>query len=96
MCVCVCVCVQSHSQKGHYIDENVYVACINIQNQGAWGDAPQENLDASEAILGQKQSHSSYMAHKVLHPIIGCNMVYAFAKLADIEFPREKAEQQVG
>ena len=49
---------------------------------------------ASEAILGQKQSRSSYMAHGVLHPIFG------FAKSADIKFPREKllwlAEQQVG
>ena len=26
----------------------------------------------SEAILGQKQSRSSYMAHRVLHPSFDC------------------------
>ena len=54
---------------------------------------------ASEAILGHRQSHSSYTARGVLHPIFGCPRSYAFAKPADFEFPREKvlrlAEQQV-
>ena len=51
---------------------------------------PQEILEircseiASVAILGQKQSHSSYMAHGVLHPIFGCPCT--FTKLADFEF----------
>ena len=45
---------------------------------------------ASEAILGQSQSRSSYMARRVLYP---CNFwlsMYAFAKPAEIEFLREK------
>ena len=52
---------------------------------------------ASEAILGQKQSRSSYMARGELHPM----SMYAFAKPADFGFPLEKvlslrlAEQQV-
>ena len=56
---------------------------------------------ASEAILGHRQSHSSYTARRVtvLHPIFGCPRMHAFAKPADLEFPREKAlrlaEQQV-
>ena len=44
---------------------------------------------ASEAILGQKQSRSSYMARGVLHPIFGCPCM-RFVKPADVEFPREK------
>ena len=51
--------------------------------------SPRKFLESgySEAILGQKQSLSSYMACKVLHP---CNFalhvhIYAFAKPADIE-----------
>ena len=39
-----------------------------------------------EAILGQKQSRSSYMACSVMHPI----SMYAFAKPADFEFPLQK------
>ena len=40
--------------------------------------SPKEFLDircseiASEAIFGQKQSRSSYMAHRAFHPIFGC------------------------
>ena len=45
---------------------------------------------ASEAILGQKQSFSSYMACRVLYPIFGCPCMYAFAKPTDFEFSREK------
>ena len=65
---------------------------------GSGGMLPQENVEircseiASEAILGQKQSRSSYMARGELHPIFGCPH--------DFEFPREKllrlAEQQLG
>ena len=34
---------------------------------------------ASEAILGQKQNHSSYMARRVLHPIFGCSCMHFVA-----------------
>ena len=46
---------------------------------GSGGMLPQESLEiicseiASEAILGQKQSHISYLAHGVLHPNFGCH-----------------------
>ena len=43
---------------------------------------------ASEAILRQKRSHSSYMARRGLHPII-------YYKPADIEFHERLSEQQV-
>ena len=43
---------------------------------------------ASEAILGQKQSRSSYMARGVLHPIIGCPSMYLLSQLTSI-FTRE-------
>ena len=49
---------------------------------------------ASEAILGQKQSGSSYMARRVLHPIFGCPCI--FAKPVDFEFPQEKVSNKVG
>ena len=48
---------------------------------------PQEILEircseiASEAILGQKQSCSSYMACGVLHPIFGCSCMHLLSKL---------------
>ena len=54
--------------------------------------SPREFLDircyeiASEAILGQKQSCSSYMAHGVLHRL----SMYAFAKAADFEFQERR------
>ena len=58
---------------------------------------------ASDAILGQKQHRSSsvrYMARGVLYPINFWLSMYAFAKPADIKFPREKVlwltAQQVG
>ena len=36
---------------------------------------------ASEAILGQKQSCSSYMARGVLHPIFGCPHMHLLSQL---------------
>ena len=48
---------------------------------------PQEILEircseiASEAILGQKQSCSSYMVRRVLHPIFGCPCMHLLSKL---------------
>ena len=36
---------------------------------------------ASEAILGQKQSRSSYTARGVLHPIFGCPCVHLLSQL---------------
>ena len=66
---------------------------------------PQEEIKCSEigseAILGQKQSRTSsisHMARRVLLSNFWLSM-YAFAKPADIEFPRGKVlrltEQQV-
>ena len=53
----------------------------------------------SEAILGQKQSRSSYMTRRNIAPDFWLSM-YALVKPADFDFPREKvlvlAEQQVG
>ena len=47
----------------------------------------------------EAEPYSSYMAYRVLHPFFWLS-IYAFAKPADIEFPREMilqlAEQQVG
>ena len=45
---------------------------------------------ASEAILEQKQNHSSYMARGALNPIFGCPCTYALAIPADFQFPQEK------
>ena len=36
---------------------------------------------ASEAILGQKQSRSSYMVCRVLHPIFGCPCMHLLSQL---------------
>ena len=36
---------------------------------------------ASEAILGQKQSRSSYMARGILHPIFGCPRLHLLCQL---------------
>ena len=70
-------CTQARSQdflKGGYMD--IY-ACPRMQYYigGSGGMLPQEigrSEIASEAILGQKQSRSSYMAHEGLHPIFCC------------------------
>ena len=73
---------------------------------GSGGMLPHENFFeircsgiASEAVLGQNQSRSSYMAGGALHQILGCPR-NAFAIPADFEFPQEKVlrltEQQVG
>ena len=43
---------------------------------------------ASEAILGQKQSRSSYMARGVLHPIIGCPCMYLLSQLTSSFYER--------
>ena len=54
---------------------------------------------ASEAILGQKQSCSSYMACRVLTPIFDCPYMHLLSQLTP-EFLRKKilrlAKQQVG
>ena len=58
-------------------DVNVYMHNhARLGGLGAW--SPRKIFEircskiASEAILEQKQSRSSYMAHRVLHPIFGC------------------------
>ena len=56
---------------------------------------------ASEAILGQKQSHmaATWLTEYCIH-FLAVHICINFAKPADIEFPREMilqlAEQQVG
>ena len=40
---------------------------------------------ATKAILGQKQSRNSYMAHRILLPLFGCPYIHAFVKPALIE-----------
>ena len=44
--------------------------CISMKD---WRDLHVGML-ASEAILGQKQSHSSYMARGALHPILAVHV----------------------
>ena len=52
----------------------------NVRVGGSRGMLPQEILEIrsaeidSEAILEQKQSHNSYMAHELLHPIFDCHV----------------------
>ena len=57
---------------------DLYARLQPYKTRGIWGHAPTGNVlkfdalrFASEAILGHKQSRSSYMAHRVLHPILG-------------------------
>ena len=69
------VCMHNHARLvslGGMLPHKILIRCSEI---------------ASEAILGQRQSLSSYMARRVLHPIFGCLRMYAFAKPGDIEFP---------
>ena len=63
---------------------------------------PQEILEircpeiASEAILGQKQSHSSsvhYMARRILYQTFGCPCMHMLSQLTR---ERRLTEQQVG
>ena len=76
---------------------------IYARLEGSGGMLPQEISEnrcseiASEAILGQKQSRSNYMARRIASNF--WLSMYAL-KPADFEFPQEKvlrlAEQQVG
>ena len=51
----------------------------------------------SEAILGQKQSYSSYMVRWVLHPLFGSPCMHLLSQLTSNFHERIKlAEQQVG
>ena len=62
-------------------------ACVCMHasmTRGVWGMFPQEircSEIASEEILGQKQSRSSYMACGVLHPIYGCPCMHLLSQL---------------
>ena len=51
---------------------------------------------ASEAILEQKQSCSSYMAHRVLHPSFSCPYMHLLSQVTLNFHKRWLAEQQVG
>ena len=54
---------------------------------GSGGMPPRKFLEircseiASEAILGQKQSGSSYMARGAMHPIFGCSCMHLLSQL---------------
>ena len=61
---------------------------ISMQNLGGSGGIlPQDVFRmkcseiASEVILGQRHSHSSYMACGVLHPIFGCPCIHLLSQL---------------
>ena len=59
---------------------------------------PQElrcSVIASEAILGQKQSRSSYTGRGVLHPIFGCPCVH-FLSQQTSDFLEISTESKVG
>ena len=57
-------------------------AWINIKD---WGTCTPTKIrcseTASEAILEQKQSRNSYMACKVLHPVISCPYMHLLSQL---------------
>ena len=63
--------------------------CMNMHARGVWPGAcsPRKFLEircseiASEAILGQKQSGSSYMARGAMHPIFGCSCMHLLSQL---------------
>ena len=65
----------------------VWMHASACKTRGVWEHAPPGFLEmrcseiASEAILGQKQSRSSYMARGVLHPIFGCPFVHLLSHL---------------
>ena len=43
----------------------------------------------SEAILGQKHSHTSYLAREVLHPIFTCPRMHLLSQLTS-NFPKRR------
>ena len=66
-------------------------ACMHAQACNTWGGVggmppPMKFLEircseiAFEVILEQKQSHSSYMACGVLHPIFGCPCMHLLVR----------------
>ena len=74
----------------------------NARLGGSGGKLPREiscSESASEAILGQKQSRSSYIARRNIQSNFWLYM-YALVMPVDFEFLREKelrlAEQEVG
>ena len=74
----------------------------NASLGGSGGMLPQEILEircseiASQAIFGQKQSCSSYMALEVLHATFGCPFMHLLSQLTLNFHKRRLAEQQVG
>ena len=81
---------------------DVCLICISIRYKGGLGACSPRKIRcseiASQAILGQKHSHTSYLTRGVLHPIFSCPGMH-FTKPADLEFFREEAlrlaEEQV-
>ena len=59
------------------------------------GMLPKEILEircseiASEAILGQKHSHTSYLTRGVLHPIFSCPYMHLLSQLTS-NFPERR------
>ena len=71
-----------------------WVSCVYVhiykhaKNEGRSGGMLLQALKircseiASQTIVGQKQSHNSYMAYRILLPLFGCTYTHAFAKPA--------------
>ena len=63
--------------------------------QGSGGMLPQEFLEircseiTSVVILGLKNSHTNYLAHRVLHPIFSCPCMHLLSQLTS-NFPDRK------
>ena len=79
--------------------------CKHARLGGVWGHVPPSNFleircseIVSEAILGQKQSRSSYMARGVLHPICDCHACMHLLSQLTSNFGKvlRLAEQHVG
>ena len=60
-------------------------ACISMQDYGGVGARKILEIRCSEivseAILGQKQSRSGYMARRVLRPVFGCPRMHLLSHL---------------
>ena len=81
----ICRPVARIFRRGLHVCQMQVYACISMQD---YGMLSQENFTemrcseiASEAILGQKQSRSSYMTHCILHSIFGCPCIHLLSQL---------------
>ena len=70
--------------------------CLSIEDyRGSGGMLPRKFLEiriseiASEAILGQKHSHTSDLTRGVLHPIFSCGCMHLLSQLTS-NFPERR------